>query len=170
MTLLDKYPRWIILTRWFLVAAEMGLATYSVMAYSLNLGLLFVVYGVISIFLLLPMIRCVRCYYYGKLCNFGWGLLVSKFFPKAENSPYPSTYGFTMAFWPLRIIPIGLGFLNLLDGYLNSGFAINPHGLFGIYLLVILIHRRFYRAVACTRCHQCPTCPVYDSKAVLRTQ
>ena len=129
------------------------------------LGFIFLIYALVSAFVLLPLIRCVRCGYYGKRCNFGWGVMVSKLFPRAENSPYQSTYGYTILLWPLRIIPIGAGILKIIDGILG-GFSVIPQGLFGIYLGVILIHRVFYRARACRRCRQRTICPVYDIAAM----
>jgi hypothetical protein len=163
--MIDKYPFSIILTRWFLTAVEMGLATFFVIGFRFELGVAFLAYGVVCVFLLLPVIRCVRCYYYGKRCNFGWGVMVSKLFPGVEGESYASTYGFTVLFWPLRILPFGFGLIAIYGG-IRSEFKIIPQGLFALYLLVILIHNRFYRSLSCPRCHQREGCPVYDIKAI----
>jgi hypothetical protein len=160
-TLLDSYPYRIIFTRWFFAAAEMGLASYFVFSFHFQLGFLFLIYGLVCVFVLLPLIRCVRCGYYGKRCNFGWGVMISRLFPKAEGESFFSAYGYTVLIWPLRIIPLGVGFLRIIDGFMG-GFHFVPQGLLGIYLLVMIIHRRFYRARACTRCRQKDVCPVYD--------
>jgi hypothetical protein len=158
---LDRYPYRIILTRWFFAAAEMGLASFLVFSFHFYIGLLFLIYGVVCVFVLLPLIRCVRCYYYGKRCNFGWGVMVSKLFPRVEGEEFYSAYGYTVLFWPLRIIPLGIGLLRIIDGFMG-GFYFVPQGLLGIYLLVILLHRWIYRASACARCRQKNICPVYD--------
>jgi hypothetical protein len=163
--LIDKYPYSIILTRWILTAVEMGLATFFVIRFRFELGVAFLAYGVVCVFLLLPVIRCVRCYYYGKRCNFGWGVMVSKLFPRVEGESHASMYGFTILFWPLRILPVGVGLLGIYGGILGE-FKMIPQGLFAIYLLVILVHRWFYRSLACTRCHQREGCPVYDISAI----
>lgn len=163
--LVDQYPYWIILVRWLFTAAEMTLGTYFVFRFRFELGVAFLAYGVVCVFLLLPVIRCVRCYYYGKRCNFGWGVMVSRFFPRVDGESYASTYGFTVLFWPLRILPIGFGMIDLYAG-IQSEFKIIPQGLFGLYLLVIFIHRRFYRSLSCPRCHQREGCPVYDIRAI----
>lgn len=164
--LIDKYPYSIILTRWFLTTAEMVLGTYFVIRFRFELGVAFLAYGVVCVFLLLPVIRCVRCYYYGKRCNFGWGVMVSRLFPRVENESYASAYGFTILFWPLRILPIGFGFIDIYAGIRGGELMLLPHGLFAIYLLVILIHRWFYRSFSCRRCHQREGCPVYDIGAI----
>lgn len=159
--ILDKYPYRIILARWFFAAAEMGLASYLVFCFKFDIGLLFLIYGFVSAFVLLPLIRCVRCYYYGKRCNFGWGILVSKLFPRVDGDSYYAIYGYSFLFWPLRIFPIGAGLLTVLDGVLG-GFKFFPQAIFGIYLVVLFLHRRYYRSIACRRCHQNAVCPVYD--------
>ncbi len=161
----DKYPYSIIIARWLFAAAEMGLASYFVFLLKFELGLMFLIYGVVCAFVLLPVIRCVRCYYYGRRCNFGWGVMVSKLFPKSEDENYASSYGYSILFWPLRIAPFGLGLRDTIFGF-SDGFQFLPQGLFGIYVLVIFLHRRFYRKFACGRCHQKPGCPVYDVKAI----
>ncbi len=162
----DRYPYSIIIPRWLFAVAEMGLASYFVFSLKFELGIIFLAYGVVCAFLLLPLIRCVRCYYYGRRCNFGWGILVSRLLPKVEGENYASRYGYSILFWPLRIIPFGLGLRDIIFGFI-AGFQFLPQGIFGIYFLVIFLHRQFYRKLACSRCHQRPGCPVYDAKAVM---
>ncbi len=158
---IDKYPIWIILIRWILAAAELGLALYFVFKFKFDLGIIFTTYSIVAAFVLLPLIRCVRCYYYGKRCNFGWGIMVARLFPRVEGETQAAKYGFAILFWPLRLAPIGLGLLSYL-GIFDDGFSLKPHGLFLIYILVLILHRWFYRFVSCSRCHQRTECPVYD--------
>ena len=165
--LLDRYPWRIILFRWFLVALEMGLATYLVLSLRFELALLFIVYGVIAILFLLPAIRCSRCYYYGKRCNFGWGVWVSKVFPRDSDNAFSSFYGYTILLWPIRIIPIGAGLWSAL-GLVFGKPDILSLSIFGGYLLVIIIHRHFYRSRACVRCHEKDNCAVFDKRVMLR--
>lgn len=162
----DKYPYGIIIPRWILSVAEMALASYFVFSLKFELGLIFLTYGVVCAFLLLPVIRCVRCYYYGRRCNFGWGVMVSRLLSKVEGENYASTYGYSILFWPLRIIPFGLGLRDVIFGFI-AGFQFMPQGIFGIYIMVIFLHRQFYRKLSCSRCHQRPGCPVYDARAVI---
>jgi hypothetical protein len=168
-----KYPWRIIIVRWLLLAIEAGIAIFYVMKIRLELAILYIVYGVVCLFLLLPLIRCVRCRYYGKRCNFGWGVWVSRVFPRDEVNPQAAFYGYTILFWPLRIIPIVVAlrlYLMYLIGIfigMEQRFTLDTHGFFLIYLATIFIHRRFYRFSACTRCHEKSYCPVYNSQAIL---
>jgi len=160
-SMFDNFPYRVIIVRWLFAGAEMALATYFVFNFKFPLGVFFLIYGLVCLFVLLPLIRCVRCRYYGKRCNFGWGVLVSRLFSRADTDDFSSSYGYTFLFWPLRILPIGLGMLKIPAGF-TDGFKVMPHALFGIYLLLIILHRRYYRSAACQRCRQKEICPIYD--------
>ena len=157
----DTYPWRKILPRWFFGGLEAGISTYMVIGFSLDLGLVFSSYWIFSMLVLLPLIRCTKCYYYGKRCNTGWGLLAFFAFPKGEEIYFQSGYALTFLLWPLRILPAGIGLLNLLDG-----LSFVPDGLFGIYLIMMILHRLYYRSSNCPRCQQKEVCPVYDSSVL----
>lgn len=171
---IDRYPWRIVLTRWFLLAVEAAIGTYFIVAFRLELGILYVAYGVVCLFMLLPLVRCVRCYYYGKRCNFGWGVWVARLFPRDDANPQSAFYGYTMLFWPLRAIPLLLGsmllLMDIIGVFMVSEFLplLNlRNALFLIYLTALIAHRRFYRAASCGKCHEKLICPVYNSRAVL---
>lgn len=186
MDVYENFPWSRIAARWIFALAEMGIASYFAFDFGFRTGLIFLIYGFVGIFVLLPLARCVRCYYYGKACNFGLGLWAAAFFPESRDKRFASAYGFTIFLWPLRIIPLGLGVIPILGVIryglsIPSGYAIDmleamvmnlrivPHGLFVIYLAVIYLHRKYYRSRSCSRCHHKIDCPVYDKKALLGT-
>jgi len=154
---IDKYPWWRIFPRWILGAGEIGLSILLIISFHENLGLFYSAYWVLSLFVFLPILRCTKCFYYGKRCNTAWGLLAGFAFPKGEPVFFQAGYGLTMLLWPLRILPFGIGILRLIDG-----FTFNPDGLFGVYIAVIILHRLYYRAVNCSVCYQKNICPVYN--------
>ena len=205
---IDRYPWRIIFIRWALLTIEASIGLYFVMGVRMELGVMFLAYGVVCLFLLLPLIRCVRCSYYGRRCNFGWGVWVSKVFSRDETHSQSAFYGYTILFWPLRLFPLLLGFAKFLNGLIAGlakkngfpdglwgasadaanlddrtargldvlihGFAgqfeqfrLMPHGLYLIYLTTLWLHRRFYRAASCSRCHEQLSCPVYNSRVML---
>ncbi|MCP4580272.1 MAG: hypothetical protein GY839_01545 [candidate division Zixibacteria bacterium] len=153
----DTYPWSRIIPRWLLGIGEIGLSIYLAISFMKYLGLFFSAYWVFSLFVLLPLIRCTKCYYYGKRCNTGWGLLAGFAFPRGEQVYFQSGYALTFLLWPLRFLPVAIGLLNLLDG-----IKFLPDGLFGIYLAVVIIHRLYYRLLSCPVCHQQKSCPVYN--------
>jgi hypothetical protein len=162
----DNYSRRIVFVRWVFLTIEAGLAVYFALSFGLNFGILFLAYGIVCLFLIFPLIRCVRCSYYGKRCNFGWGRFwVSKFFPKDEAGQFGEYYGWSIFLWPIRLIPIGLGIRNL-PFWIFGKFSFTQHGLFVIYLAILFLHRRFYRARACSRCRQMAVCPVYTGRII----
>jgi hypothetical protein len=162
----DNFPKRIPFVRWLFLILEAGLAVYFALSFRLDFGILFLAYGIVCLFLIFPLIRCVRCSYYGKRCNFGWGRFwISNLFPKIENEQFGAYHGWSIFFWPLRIIPIFLGAI-LLPNWILGKFEFVPHGLFIIYLVILFSHRRFYRARACVRCRQRDVCPVYSRRAM----
>ncbi|OGC90546.1 MAG: hypothetical protein A2W25_00475 [candidate division Zixibacteria bacterium RBG_16_53_22] len=170
---IDRYPWRIIFIRWALLTIEASIGLYFVMGVRMELGVMFLAYGVVCLFLLLPLIRCVRCSYYGRRCNFGWGVWVSKVFSRDETHSQSAFYGYTILFWPLRLFPLLLGFAKFLNGLIAvfagqfEQFRLMPHGLYLIYLTTLWLHRRFYRAASCSRCHEQLSCPVYNSRVML---
>ena len=183
---LDRYPLSRILPRWIFALLEMGLACSLVFDFGFRMGLLFLIYGFVAIFVVLPLTRCIRCHYYGRVCNFGLGKWASFFFPEASEKNFPSAYGYSMLLWLLRIIPIGLGVIPFI-GAIRNGFGAEegipggtigaifsavgffPHGIFLIYIFVIFLHRKYYRSQSCTRCYHKHDCPVYNKEALVGT-
>jgi hypothetical protein len=181
----DNFPLSAVIPRWIFALTEMGLASYFVFKFGFQSGLIFLIYGFVGIFVLLPLTRCTRCFYYGKVCNFGLGKWVPLFFPESKEKVYSSAYGYTILLWPLRVIPIGLGIIPIIGAVRNglsvpggefgdmvNAFLISlqffPQGVFVIYLIVIYLHRRYYRSRSCIRCYHISDCPVYDKNSLLR--
>ncbi len=154
---IDRYPIYKILPRLILGAAEAGLSVYLVISFKMYLGLAFSAYWIFSMLVLLPLLRCTKCYYYGKRCNTGWGVYAKVVFPRGEPEYFQSGYALTVILWPLRMLPVAVGLLNLI-----GGLEFIPDGLFGIYILIIILHRIYYRSSNCPVCHQQQVCPVYN--------
>ncbi|NLI16195.1 MAG: hypothetical protein GX409_07925 [candidate division Zixibacteria bacterium] len=164
---IDKYPWRKIVPRWILGITEIGLSVYFVIRANENLGLFFAAWWAVSLFVLLPLIRCIHCFYYGKRCNTAWGLITGFSFAKGETKFFQSGYGLTFLLWPLRILPFFFGFKDLLGATMEWEFAFNPNGLFGIYVLTLVIHRLYYRKSNCPSCYQKSLCPVYNPQAMV---
>jgi hypothetical protein len=161
--LLEIYPWRKIWPRWLLGLGEIGLSIYFVIRFNTNLGLFYGAWWGFSLFALLPLIRCCHCHYYGKRCNTAWGLLAGFAFGKGEAKYFQSGYGLTMLLWPLRFVPIVFGLSDLM-GAIGGEFVFNPNGLFVIYLMIIIIHRWYYRTANCPSCFQKSQCPVYNPR------
>lgn len=161
----DTFPVSRILPRLILGVAEAGISIYLVIDFKMNFGLAFSAYWIFSMLVLLPFIRCTKCYYYGKRCNTGWGLLAAFMFPKGEARYFQAGYALTFILWPLRLLPIAIGLLGLIGGikFMNDG-------LFAIYILIILLHRLYYRKANCPRCHQQEVCPVYNPHIMIQNE
>jgi hypothetical protein len=160
---IDFYPWRKILPRWIFGIIEIILSVYFVIRFNQNLALFYSAWWAVSLFVILPLVRCCHCYYYGKRCNTGWGLWAGFAFNRGETRFFQSGYGLTVLLWPLRILPLLFGIKDLV-GAIGESLQFNPNGLFGIYVLAILLHRWFYRTANCPSCHQKSTCPVYNPR------
>ena len=49
-------------------------------------GIIYLVFGVIMLFIFLRRNLCTNCVYYGRYCYTGWGLLASKLFSKSTGN------------------------------------------------------------------------------------
>jgi hypothetical protein len=162
---IDTFPFSKILPRWILGAAEIGLSIYFVISFHYYLGLFYGAYWIFSLFVLLPLIRCTKCYYYGKRCNTAWGLLAKFAFPRGETVYFQAGYALTVLLWPLRFFPFAIGLLGLI-----GGITLEHDGLFGAYIVIILLHRLFYRLANCPVCHQQEICPVYNPEVLMKAE
>jgi len=161
------FSRATVFVRWLLFMAESVIAIYFTITFRLDIGIFFIAYGVVCLLLLFPLIRCVRCVYYGRRCSLGLGRWVAELFPRDQQNPPGEYDGFNIVFWPLRIIPIILGIMSLIGGFMSK-FTIIPHGLFAAYLLIILIQRRYYRSGACPTCAGAEIRPIDNSREVVQ--
>jgi hypothetical protein len=83
----EKFPIWIVLVSNLLAISLYGLG-FLVM---LNLGWLFALIYLVYILILefrILKTHCVDCYYYGKTCGFGKGIISSWLFKKGDSSKF----------------------------------------------------------------------------------
>jgi len=83
----DSYPLWIIILANILILAVYVAGAYIMFRLSLITGILYVAY---LVFLELHYFKegCSCCFYYGKLCAFGKGIVAAKFFKKGDPKKF----------------------------------------------------------------------------------
>jgi len=149
--------RWIIL----LVTFVMGI--YILSDIKDFLGMAYIVYSLIALTLILPLSRCACCFYRGKRCNTGWGLVSAYLFPKGMNhtaytkgdeSKYVESYNYAILLHLLWFIPLLASLLQLLRRRDIIALII-----FLAYLIILLMEKVVLKKLACKRCHQREFCP-----------
>ena len=149
-----SYPKPVILIRWIILGAAFGLGIYFFWNIHSFLGLAYVIYSLVALTLILPLSRCISCYYHGKACNTGWGRVAAYLFPKGDESKYVENYTYNIFLHLLWILPLLVSLAQLARR--RSLLALI---LFGAYLLILLLERIILKKLACARCHQREFCP-----------
>ncbi len=163
----DNYPVWIAI-----LANVPSLAVYTAVAYimfKLNLitGILYVAY----LFLLERSFfkeGCIHCYYYGKVCAFGKGVIAIKFFKKGKPEKFCERELGVKDFIPQLLVvltPLIIG----IALFVSRGFNI-PILIAMIYPILswFVVNPILYGKLACLHCKQgsicCPALKFFTKK------
>lgn len=152
--LYPPYPFAIIFLRWIFSGAAFGWGVYILVDWKDPLAYLYVLYGVACLTLILPLSRCIHCYYHGKGCSVGWGKIAGYLFPKEDEAEYQKKYSYYILTYPLWLFPGLVSFFQLLLKR-NLKYLIIFFGFIAIWFLGKL----FLKWVCCGRCHQRDFCP-----------
>lgn len=159
----DTYPKHVIIIRWIILISAFALGIYILSDIKDFLGVVYVIYSLVALTLILPLSRCVSCFYHGKLCNTGWGKVAAYLFPKNMNrvvytkgveSKYIEHYNYAILIHLLWLVPL----LGSLFQVLRKR-AMIVLILFLVYLFILLLEKIVLKKLACKRCHQREFCP-----------
>jgi hypothetical protein len=129
--------------------AEAGLTLYMIFSRRMEYGILYLIYALISIFLLMPLLRCAQCDYFGRRCSLGWGAWASKMVADEYRGLFKDQTGLNIIFWPLRLIPILFGISDIVGALIKETFAFENYYIYGSYLLVLILQRLFFHTRVC---------------------
>ena len=145
---IGEIPSGLVFLHRLIFLVEAGLAIFLVFRGRLEIGILFTAYGIVCVFLLIPIVHYGHRDLYGGRCTLGWGGWAARFFPKDSVISGDDYRGLTILYWPLRIIPILFGLYFLLQGFMAKFYFI-PQGIFGIYIAILIIQNFLFKAYAC---------------------
>jgi uncharacterized membrane protein YccF (DUF307 family) len=160
----DTYPLGVIIVRWIILGMAFALGVYILADIKLVLGLIYVVYSLIALTFILPLSRCVSCYYHGKACNTGWGKMAAYLSPKGDESKYVEHYNYAILLHLLWLVPLLASLVQLLRKRDIPALMI-----FIGYLLILLLDKVSLKKLACTRCHQREFCPAVPFRKTSKT-
>ena len=150
----QDYRWYIVLLRWLFLGTAFGLGIYILFHLEDYLAYIYVFYGVICLTLVLPLSRCVYCYYHGRVCDSGFGKIAAYLFPKNDESKYPSKYVYFSLTYPFWLFPGLIGFAQVLRER-----SLECLILFLAFLLALFLERVFLKIAGCRNCHQRRICP-----------
>ena len=157
------YPKYVIIIRWIILVVTFALGTYILTDIKVLFGVGYAIYSLIALTLILPLSRCVNCFYHGKVCNTGWGKVAAYLFPRGMNhvvntkedeSKYVEHYNYAIFLHLLWLVPLLGSFFQLLR---KRGMIVLI--LFLAYLFILLLEKIVLKKLACKRCHQREFCP-----------
>ena len=161
-TFCENYPKHIIITRWIILLIAFALGIYILLGLNDALAIIYVIYSVIALNLILPLSRCVSCFYHGKVCNTGWGKIAGYLFEKGDESKYVDLYNYAIFLHLLWLVPLLVALLQLVRK--RSILALS---IFLIYIFILFVEKIILKKMCCKRCHQrefCPALPFRKTK------
>jgi|GEM_PF-2382009 len=121
----------------------------------------FIVYITLMVFTFSAILffACRHCDYYGKRCDLGISLLVSRLFRQGSRHDLFEKTG-RLAKWPMIILvmaPLSFGLIHAMD--LASPREALPFLLSGLSLGLIVMTSAYWRCPRCLKRDQCPFVP-----------
>ncbi|MCK4427620.1 MAG: hypothetical protein KAW16_03945 [candidate division Zixibacteria bacterium] len=150
----ENYPKYIIVIRWIVLSIAFALGIYILLGFHNMLAIIYIIYSVIALTLILPLSRCVSCFYHGKLCNTGWGKIAAYLFKKGDESKYVEHYNYAIFLHLLWLIPLLVALLQSVRQ--RDLFALS---IFVIYLFILFVEKIILKKLGCKRCHLREFCP-----------
>ncbi len=150
----ETYPKWVIIIRGLVLTGAFVLGIYILSEIHPILGVAYVIFSLYALTLVLPLSRCVNCYYYEKLCNAGWGKVAGYLYRRGSESQYVGCYNYAILLHGLWIVPL-LTALVLILVKRELLFLI----IFLAYSFVLWTEKMVLKKMACKRWQQREFCP-----------
>lgn len=159
---MEYYSRKIICMNLLLTFLSYFIGTLVIYSFNSIAGIFYIILCILTIFLSLKL-RCSYCFYYGKRCGFGFGILSKIFFSQGESKEFNNSKNVipVLIFSMLTsIIPVIVGIVLLI-----VNFSVFHLIYFILYIIVAFLPNFFTRSKVCEHCEQCKLgCPAYDKK------
>ena len=150
----ENYPVHIIIIHWIILLLAFTLGIYILRGLHYMLAIIYIVYSLTALTLILPLSRCVSCFYYGKLCNTGWGKIAAYLFKKGDESKHVEHYNYAIFLHLLWLVPLLVALLQLVRQR-----EILALSIFVIYLFILFVEKIILKKLGCKRCHLREFCP-----------
>jgi hypothetical protein len=149
----------VVISRWIVLTFAFILGIFILSRIKPAWGIIYVLYALYALTLILPLSRCVNCFYYGRVCNTGWGKVAAYLHRKGDESKYTEHYGYAISLHLLWIVPLLASLFKLLTEK-NLFFLI----FFLVYIVILWLEKVGLKKLACRRCHQRDFCPALPFK------
>ena len=156
---LEEYPWSVVICENLFFVAWIVMGTILCWKMSLILGVIYLAFSTTMILVVMRKLLCTRCYYYGKRCHVGWGIISAALFAKGDIIEFASCIGSKIPpilFGSLALIPFVISVFSIIrNPSINTGLMIAALVLSVVYSSVVL------RKKSCSMCKMkfmCPGC------------
>ncbi len=156
---MEKFSKKTVCTTLFSTLISYTLGTVIFFGFNLLGGFIYLALCLVTILLSLKF-RCIHCYYYGKLCSFGFGKLSKLIFIQGNSTEFSNPKNI----FPVALLSFGTTFFPLIAGIIQniSNFSLLNLFLLIIYILFGIFPNFFIRRNVCKHCQQGQLgCPAY---------
>ena len=147
---LESYPVRDVLLGNLVMALLISAGTVVCWFVSPVLGAVYLTFSVVMVYVVLRRLICTRCYYFGKRCGTGWGLLASMWFARGAREDFNESAGIRLA--PMVYGLVTLAPLVALVVLLIQGATTSLLLLVGVFLGIGFYSSGPGRRRACSRC------------------
>ena len=157
---LEKYPFSGVLIGNFFMLLWIFIGAISSWFLNPFLAVVFLILALIMVYVVLRKLVCTNCYYYGKRCGIGWGMLSALMFKKGDINKFGKGTGMKLA----PMVYVGL-FMILPIIFIVTSMFLNPTFLVQkIIVLILILVLSFYSGVisrqkSCAVCKMRLICP-----------
>ncbi len=150
----SDYPKFVILGRLILLGLVFSSGIYVFYQLKSELSFIYIFYSLVAIGLILPLSRCVFCFYHGRFCNLGWGKVAGFLFPKRPEDNFTSGYAYMLFIYPIWVFPL-LGTVFQVLRFRNFFWLVFSAG----YVLLLFLEKVYLKKAGCRFCSQKKVCP-----------
>jgi hypothetical protein len=158
---LEEHPWSFIVLSNFLILLMIGLGTYACYLFHPWAAMVYLPWSLIMCYVVLRKLVCANCYYYGKRCDFGWGLISAKLFKKGDIEEFNEALPVVLTTYSIMM------FLPLILLAITRMFTTFPLLLMVIILVIIILFMGPTRRVGCSRCKMRIYCKGSAAKKVV---
>ena len=116
---------------------------------------IYLVYSLVSMYLIIPRYVCTSCSYYGKTCHSGQGRISALFFSKRDPNLFSSNFKYMRFAAPVFLFPLIIGVILI---FIHYSFALALL-TFAFGMTALCCTRIVTYKLGCPHCNQKSICP-----------
>ncbi|MGA1823308.1 MAG: hypothetical protein ACMUIP_01500 [bacterium] len=143
----NNYPAYIPILRTTFNVSLVTTGLITLLHVNIWIAVLYILYCFCAALIIMPKLRCTKCYYHKGLCSTGFSLIAQRLHKNSSNKPFKSGAWHNIFLIPIAFIPIGGG-IYLLFSHCSTKNMI-------LLSLVLLSFAAILIEHGCLGCYNC---------------